>query len=200
MYELAQQNLDSATWEMPELRSRLASLAKVVDKIIRKSPYLLRKKFVWPLFFVRFFVKADAIQEKLNPESNPQNPSNKTQKYKISEYWHEDTRDWFLQAYSEKVFGRWDPRALEYIERTYIQCRDGVMQRVEDAEKLRAGGEVSEDEEDGSETDEPDEQGNNIAADDAEDEEGDGSYEAGDVSNGEEKTESGTEEDMGKVV
>lgn len=128
--------------ETPRLEYKLRDLANIVKLIVRKSLYLLKKKFVWLLFFIRFFIFSDDIKLKLNPEPDADKPDKKTQKYEMSEDWHEETRDWFLQAYSEKVFGRWDSRALEHIERTYIQCRDVVMRCVKDADKLEADGEV----------------------------------------------------------
>ncbi|KAH7382424.1 hypothetical protein DE146DRAFT_623313 [Phaeosphaeria sp. MPI-PUGE-AT-0046c] len=144
LYDLIQQDLDSVPWETPQLHSNLAALAKIVDRVVRKSPFLLKREYVWPLFFVRFFLFSDHIKLKLNPElKSPNDPNSKSQKYEMSEDWNEETRDWFLQAYSVKALGRWDSRPLEYIERTYIQCRDGVMERVQDAEKLAAGEEVA---------------------------------------------------------
>lgn len=117
-------------WEKEvEMHTKLKELDGVARLFVTRSPFLLKKTHVWPLFFTRLFLKSDEIEELLNDIGVTEGTSQrKIPDIMLSEDWAEETRDWFLQAYSAAF--DWEARAVENVERTYLHCRDLVKDRV----------------------------------------------------------------------
>lgn len=113
--------IEPEKWEKTEhLHVELKSLDAVADLFVKKSPFLLKKTHVWPLFFTRLFIMSDKIEEMLKERQKSV--------FSLNEDWAEETRDWLLQAYSAAF--DWEARAVESIERTYLHCRDLVKDLV----------------------------------------------------------------------
>ncbi|CAO2652716.1 Nn.00g021270.m01.CDS01 [Neocucurbitaria sp. VM-36] len=104
--------LNPSAWKNDTAHSFLHPLSCTVKTLPTHTPYLLAHP--WPLFLTRLFYLSDDIAG-LTKEVG----------IEIGEDWAEKTRDWMMWTYLERS-GEADMRAVECVERTYIEARDTV--------------------------------------------------------------------------
>jgi hypothetical protein len=110
-------NLDPENWEEPEeLHDNYKPLSDMAAKFATIAPYTL--KHPWPMMFARLFHwsqdLAAMLEENLGIE--------------VTEDWCDHTRDFFLYTYM-KTFPE-EQRAVDCVERTYLEARDKVRWHV----------------------------------------------------------------------
>jgi hypothetical protein len=112
------------TWRTNEEKhEELSGLYQVAKAFVMKAPFLLKKKHVWPLFFVRLFFMSDELTCILNNKNNPR------WTFPLSQDWSDDTRNRLLQTYIATF--DFEQRPVDCVERTYLELRDRVKWHLE---------------------------------------------------------------------
>jgi hypothetical protein len=111
------------TWRTNEEKHKeLAQLYQLAKQFVLKAPYLLKRKHIWPLFFVRLFFKSDELTRILNNEKNPQ------WTFPLPQDWADESRNHLLQTYIATF--DFEQRPMDCVERTYLELRERVKWHV----------------------------------------------------------------------